>query len=298
MAIYPGATWRPVSGLAADPPIIPRGVILHVDGGNSHSLFGYFNGASGGIEAHFHIRADGHVEQYRDTEREADANYLGNSWIENGQRYGFISVETQGLGAGEWTPEQLNAIDTLIRWVSGQHQTPMTKATGYHGVGVGYHVMWGTGRGKLCWSNAAGKICPGPRRIAQYHDLVLPRLARPVGPATPNIPPITEVDDMTPEQAKQLKDVHTFIGAVRDGHKQGGLPVGLIVALNAAAIRSERASGSGDTARLAAALIPALSTELTPAADVEELADALAERLDSRDVALLASRLAITVNSL
>ena len=88
MARAPFAYWRPIPS-KTDPKIVPIGVILHVDAGNAASLSEYFGGADGtgpskGIESHFYIRRDGHVEQYRDTEQEADANYKGNRRSKHG----------------------------------------------------------------------------------------------------------------------------------------------------------------------------------------------------------------------
>lgn len=100
---YPPAVRRQVTLTSADPRIRPVGVILHVAATNAESLHDWFNGPSGGIESHLYLRKDGTWEQYRDFEHEADANFKGNSWISGSHRNGFISVETQGLGAGEWT---------------------------------------------------------------------------------------------------------------------------------------------------------------------------------------------------
>src|SRR5690606_6468596 len=120
MARAPFAYWRPIPS-KTDPVIEPIGVILHVDGGNARSLYHWFNGPSGGIESHFHVDRDGHVEQYRDTGQEADANYLGNSFFRNGKRVGFISVETQGYAHGEWTDAQLESIKRILTWVADTH---------------------------------------------------------------------------------------------------------------------------------------------------------------------------------
>lgn len=181
MAIYPAAKYRPVVGESKDPPIIPIGAILHVDAVNARSLYNYFNGPSGGIESHFHIPAlaSDPIEQYRDTGREADANYRGNSWIgADGRRYGFISIETQGYADGIWNDVQLPRIFQLLQWLSTTHTFPLRRAPAYRSPGIGYHVMFGSGEGTNSWSNARGKVCPGPRRIAQFNDIILPQLAR------------------------------------------------------------------------------------------------------------------------
>lgn len=198
MALWSRATYRPVSGLAADPPIIPVGVILHVSGGMATSLYGYFNGKSGGVESHLHIpmSAADPIEQYRDTVREADANYRGNSWIGgDGKRYGFLSVENQGIGDGVFTPYQIEANLEFCRWAAEVHNFPLRRCLSYRSPGIGYHVMFGSGEGTNSWSKFAGKICPGPRRIAQFNDVILPRLANASPPTQPTIQ-VPKEDDM------------------------------------------------------------------------------------------------------
>jgi len=190
MGRYPGAVYREVVGLSKDPPIRPIGIILHVSASNSPSLFNYFNGPSGGVESHFHIPLNpGQVEQYRDTNREADANYKGNSWIEGGERLGFISVETAGLGDGEWNDYQLRELEKMIRWCAATHKFPLRVAPGYHSPGIGYHVQFGSGEGTNSWSNARGKICPGPKRIAQIKNVLMPRLTSGSTPSPGPTPP-------------------------------------------------------------------------------------------------------------
>lgn len=170
MVRAPFATWRPVPG-PNDPPIRPIGVILHVDAGNAYSLYNWWlSPESGGIESHFHIAKDGYVEQYRDTEQEADANYKGNSFIRNGERVGFISVETQGFASGEWTAAQLARIRQILTWAHDTHGIPLIVVPSPYDPGIGYHVMWGAPGD---WTPAVGKTCPGPKRIDQfYHDIV------------------------------------------------------------------------------------------------------------------------------
>jgi hypothetical protein len=181
MALYPRAIYRPVQGLSMDPGIAPVGVILHVTASEATSQYGWFNGPSGGIESHLHIpkTADAPIEQYRDTEREADANYRGNRWWcgAHGRFEGFLSVETQGLADGIWTDYQLDEIERFIRWAAALHGFPMTLAQTYRSPGLGYHVMFGADPALDCWSNARGKVCPGPLRIAQFRSVLLPRLA-------------------------------------------------------------------------------------------------------------------------
>src|SRR5215210_3226333 len=213
MARYPKAAWRPVIGLANDPPITPIGVILHVDGGNSSSLFRFFNGLSGGIESHMFLTDKLAWEQYRDTTREADANYRGNSWVAaDGKRYGFISVETRGLAAGEWTPGMLEELKAFLLWAHNIHGIPRRVAPGYHSAGVGYHVMFGAGQGLNAWSNSAGKVCPGPDRIRQFREVLVPWMQQVTADeADPVQPSPATRQDVTPTRPPfPLPDGHYF----------------------------------------------------------------------------------------
>jgi len=205
MAVYPGARYRPIAPGTNDPPIIVIGAILHVDAGNSKSLFGYFNGPSGGIESHFHVPKDQQVEQYRDTGYEADANLKANSFIKDGKRYGYISIETQGFGAGEWTPRQLDEIKKLLLWLSKTHGFPLVRCPAHMSPGVGYHVMFGA---PGPWTPVA-KDCPGRERVKQFNNILVPWMKSVTAPkpATP-----TGDDDMALTDADVLKILNFEIG--------------------------------------------------------------------------------------
>lgn len=171
MAWYPGAVKKEIRPGSGDPPIIPIGVILHTDAGNSASLFNYFNGPSNGIESHFHIPKAKPVEQYRNTGYEADANLKANSFYVAGKRYGFISVETQGLAGDPWTDYQLAEIKKLILWARSVHpDIQLRVCPGPFSAGIGYHILFGA---PGPWTPVA-KSCPGPVRIKQFNNVLVP----------------------------------------------------------------------------------------------------------------------------
>lgn len=171
MAWYPLAKKRVIAPGPNDPPIEVIGAILHVDAGDSKDLFDYFNGPSKGIESHFHIPKTGPVLQYRDTHYEADANLKGNAFIaSNGRRYGYASIETQGLEKGEWNPHQLDNIKAVLKWLSETHGFPLRVCKSSTHPGVGYHVMWGA---PGAWTPVS-KSCPGPDRVRQFHEVLVP----------------------------------------------------------------------------------------------------------------------------
>lgn len=177
MALYPAALKRLIPPGSNDPRITATQVILHVAVSEQASLYDYFARRSGGIESHFYIRRDGTVEQYRDTGWQADANYSANVRA--------ISVETQGMAAGEWTPEQLAAIEALLTWAHEVHGIPLRKCPADDAPGVGYHSQFRT------WSPVA-KSCPGPDRIKQFDRVLVPWMSQPEG------------DDMTPEDIQKI----------------------------------------------------------------------------------------------
>lgn len=170
MALYPPAIKKLIPPGGSDPRIKACGVVLHVRDGLGDSLYDYFNGPSGGVESHFYIRFDGTVEQYRDTGWEADANLDGNSFMRGDVRYGLLSIETEGLAAGKWTPQQMASIKRLLVWASNVHDFPLKLIQSWNGDGVGYHTMWGS---PSHWTPVK-KSCPGYDRIAQFEDELVP----------------------------------------------------------------------------------------------------------------------------
>lgn len=162
MAVYRDAIKKLIPPGSNDPRIKPRVAILHVDAGNADSLYTYFRDRSGGIESHFHVKLDGTVEQYRDTDFQADANHLANDFA--------VSIETQGYGDGVWTKAQLESIKGLLSWLHKTHGIPLAKCPKWDGAGVGYHVQFGA---PGPWTPHI-KSCPGPKRIRQFHEVLVP----------------------------------------------------------------------------------------------------------------------------
>jgi hypothetical protein len=188
MAVYPGAV-RKLIPPGKDPKIKPRVAILHVDAGNADSLYSYFSTASGGIESHFHVKKSGVVEQYRDTDYQADANWHANDFA--------VSIETQGYGAGEWTAEQLAAIKALLLWLNQTHGIPLVKCPRWDGAGVGYHILFMDE-----WAGGP-RACPGPDRIKQFDNVLIPWMSSPV-----------EEDEMA-DYAAQLNRIEQAVTGLR-----------------------------------------------------------------------------------
>jgi len=151
---YPKAIVKNIAPGSNDPAIKPRVAILHVAISEGESLFGWFNGPSGGVESHFYIRRDGTVEQYRSIYFQADANFDANDFA--------VSIETQGMGPGRWTRAQVRAIKALLLWLHNEADIPLHRCKVWDGAGVGYHSSFAQ------W-NHAGKPCPGADRIKQFN---------------------------------------------------------------------------------------------------------------------------------
>lgn len=171
MALYPAARKKLIAPGSNDPAIKARVAILHVAVSTAASLFSFFKYRSGGIESHFYVTLLGKVEQYRDTGFEADANHLANPFA--------ISIETAGFGAGKWNKRQLRAIKALLLWLHETHDIPLQRCPQWDGAGVGYHVQFGA-PGK--WTPVA-KSCPGPERIKQFYDVLVPWMRKASKPA-------------------------------------------------------------------------------------------------------------------
>lgn len=148
-----------------DPQIVPIGNVFHVAVSESSDLHDYFNGPSGGIESHGYIRRDGTVVQYRALDREADAQAAGNSFMRGGKRCGLLSWETQGMGPGEWTPEQVATIRRIMQWTHDEWGIPLRQAPAWNEPGNGYHSLFGE------W-NPNKHTCPGPDRIRQWPTII------------------------------------------------------------------------------------------------------------------------------
>lgn len=168
MAVCPFASWRPLPENTSAPTLEPRVAILHSAAVPVTSLYNAFNRAGNNLESHFFVKKNGVIEQYMDTERQADANYKANRFA--------VSIETEDNGnpnADPWTPAQLDSIFNLLGWLHSTHKIPMRRCNKWDGSGVGYHTMWGS---PSQWTPVA-KSCPGKIRIWQFEQKIIPTLA-------------------------------------------------------------------------------------------------------------------------
>jgi hypothetical protein len=215
MARYPGAAWHRCPG--SEPAIRPTQLIYHT--AVMRDLVGlrnYFcSGRSGGIESHFGVGGrwgdslaqDGAVEQWRDSEEQADANRSANRRPDG---TGAISVETcdnapqRPADIEPWTPKQLAALVRLGIWAHERHGIPLRICRSPDDPGYGWHAMWdNTGfelaDGSTPWTPSAGKVCPGPARIHQLKTIVFPAIF-----AGRQL----QEDDMSAEAEAQIKSIY------------------------------------------------------------------------------------------
>ena len=184
MPWYPQATRKNIPPGPSDPRVTPTAAILHVAVSEADTLFGWFNGPSGGVESHFYVRRTGVVEQYRDTDYQADAQLGGAK--------NSVSIETQGLADGRWTPEQVEALARLLVWLHGVHPIPLAINTSESDArGIAWHAQYGS------WHGYSGRTCPGVERIPQIRAEVLPRALALASTKSPSTNPAKESTAMS-----------------------------------------------------------------------------------------------------
>lgn len=195
MSIYPGAVRKLIPASSRQPRIVPRAVIAHSAAGRG-SLYGWWlNPQSNGLECHFWISEGGIIEQYVDSHVRADANGEANGYA--------ISIETESSvqATERWNPRQADALVRLIDWICTEHRIPRRQMDAPTGSGLAWHVQFGA---PGPWTKARGKTCPGPARIEQYRNEIIPAVA---GTPTPPLPPKdTFLMALTDAQQKHLLD--------------------------------------------------------------------------------------------
>lgn len=179
---YPGATWRPIATNFTDRKRTRTdAIILHVTGSDAASQFGWFNNPAADASSHLHIALDGKVEQYVDLDEIAWTSGEGNART--------IGIETAGTGSGSWTTAQLDALEKALAWLTKRYDVPVRlmgssksteKGIGWHRLGIDGNfpdlpdIRAGRKQrgGGESWSKAAGKVCPGDKRIKQIPALL------------------------------------------------------------------------------------------------------------------------------
>jgi hypothetical protein len=238
--LYPGAEWKPLGPQTQGRMRSHSIICLHTMVGSlagTHSMFkanGY-----GGTESHFGVGHNGTTYQWQDLDFSADANLSGSRDV--------ISIETADFGEGPfgrwdtkgdnvppWTAQQIEALAKIIAWCCKRYDIPCVlipdSKTGRRG--IGFHAQ-GVPRkstdtvsqtGGVLWSKAAGKVCPGRRRIAQI-PLVIHR-ARLIMGVTITTPIVVEERvfmHLTEAEEKELllgvREIVTSLRKTKPGQK-------------------------------------------------------------------------------
>lgn len=202
MALYPFAIHKLIPENYTQRKITPKAIIAHSAGGEAELYGWWMNDQSRGLESHFWVARDGDVYQYIDTNVRADAN---------GEANGFaISIETQSsVHASEpWDKAQLDAIIKLMDWICKTHNIPRKLMAHKTDPGLAWHIMFGA---PGPWTSAKGKVCPGPKRIEQFKNIVVPTLAKGQG-STPTPPTETPAQK---EEKELMAAKDEIIAAIR-----------------------------------------------------------------------------------
>jgi hypothetical protein len=170
----PGALWVPIKrNYTNRRRTHTDALILHIAVSEAASLRGWFNNPKAEASSHLYVRRDGTIEQYIDLDK--------ISWANAGANSRSITVETQGMGSGDWTDAQFKSLAGIASFVNSRYGVPLvlmqdskssSRGVGYHRLGVNpYRVPGGE-----VWSKSYGKICPGNDRVHQVPGIV--RLAQ------------------------------------------------------------------------------------------------------------------------
>lgn len=173
-ATYPYGTVRLLPEDSTQPDIIPIGIIVH-SAASMGSLYKFFlNGSD--LESTFWVSADGNTEQYMDPTTRADANRYANRFQgADGRWYGYISIETASdvNATDPFYDAQYDELVRLVTWLCETFNIPAKRCASSTSPGIGWHVMWGAPGD---WTPVA-KSCPGPTRIVQVRDELIPTVA-------------------------------------------------------------------------------------------------------------------------
>lgn len=150
-----------------------EGVVFHVAESESSSLFGWFNSAAARASSHLYVLRDGSFEQY--------VSLKDRSWAQQAGNDRLISVETQGMAAGEWTDAQLETMAWLAKTFAAEYGFPvrLMESSKVTEKGIGYHLLGVPAKtgdkvsrtGGELWSRGV-KSCPGPDRVKQMPTVV------------------------------------------------------------------------------------------------------------------------------
>jgi hypothetical protein len=254
----------------------------------------------GGTESHFGLAGSGRLKQWQDLDFTADANYDGNHRcisIETADR-GESFPDWSGSDVPPWTEAQLDVLVELVGWLCDRYDIPRElvpdsrpgrRGIAYHRQGI---PPWKDAAGEL-WTklpNGNGKVCPGDNRVAQIHEVILPRLnGEAAGNAFPALDATEQRAALRLARKLEVRSRTTFPDISGDG-RLAELVEGLQVlrgasgngtaSSTAAAAAADAGSGTTVTAAATAAGTEAWFTEVFRGAVLDGLRRPSAERPD------------------
>ncbi len=186
MALCPFATIRLLAPPPAQRTIRPTQIVDHTMESTLSATDTRLRRPDVCGRSHFGIGWDGTIVQWLDTTQAAEAAHRADHRADG---TGAVSITTEGHTTQTWSDAQLDALTRLHVWLMRTHPSIARRACRSAGdPGLGHHLLFGS---PGPWTPVPNS-CPGPGRIAQWHDVLLPRVLAAFG---------VSVDDMrTPEQ--------------------------------------------------------------------------------------------------
>lgn len=167
------------------PAIVPDQFIVHSIAApwTARRVYEYWRDSTN-LESHFAVGYAGDLGQFIGTQTRADANYAANR-RPNG--HGAVSLESASnlQHTDPWTDAQIDQIVDLGVWLHKEHGIPLRICRAWDDPGYGYHRLYSQ------WSTD-GTACPGDARVAQFRNVIFPRIVAQANGAAP--PPTQEND--------------------------------------------------------------------------------------------------------
>lgn len=174
-------------------------------------IFQYWRDSTN-LESHFGLGYSGDLAQYIGTQTRADANGVANRRPDG---TGAVSLESaSNTGATDpWTQPQIDKIVALGVWLHHEHDIPLRICRTPDDPGYGYHRLFDA------W-NPDAHSCPGDERVAQFRNIIFPRIVAEATAPTP--PPETDVPVIRRKESLNAIDV-ALVPGVWTGLAFGGV---------------------------------------------------------------------------